>query len=339
MEPELASFFNRMILIKDIGEEGLEKLRGKTVAIVGVGGLGSHLALIMALSGVGRIKLIDPDIVEYVNIHRQILYDLKDIGLFKVEAARNRLYRHTRFTKIDIYPMMTTPWNVNRIFKDVDLILDGTDNMPSRYLINRYSIKHNTPYLYTAVREFYISLSFINYPETPCLECFYTVKESGGEVNPITESTVAVASSLEASEAINYLLRGESNLKGRLLVIDLKNLSKEYLNIDLNPECKAHDGDYESLEYDYDLYYERDTLIFNPRDKVRLDLEPLAREISSRYILTRRGRVGILFKDGGYDIGVTYSGNIIIKGVHSKDEGSTIVEKLVNDIFYKYVID
>jgi adenylyltransferase/sulfurtransferase len=235
--------------------------------------------------------------------------------------------------------MMITPWNVDRISKNTDLILDGTDNMPSRYLINRYSIKHNIPYLYTAVREHYVNLSFINYPETPCLECFYTIKESGGEINPITESTVAVAASLEASEAINYLLRGESNLKGRLLVIDLKNPSYEYLNINFNPECNAHDGDYESLDYDYDLYFERDTLIFNPRDKVRLDLEPLVRELSSRYILTRRGRVGILFEDGKRKIGVTYSGNVIVKGVHDKEEGSILLEKLVNDIFYKYVVD
>lgn len=339
MEPELANFFNRMILVRDIGEDGLEKLRRKTVAIVGVGGLGSHLALIMALSGIGRIKLIDPDIVEYENIHRQILYDLRDIGLFKVEAAKNRLYRHTRFTEIDIYPMMITPWNVERIFRDVDIILDGTDNMPSRYLINRYSIRHNIPYLYTAVREYYINLSFINYPDTPCLECFYTYRESGESVNPIMESTVAVAASLEASEAINYLLRNVSNLKGRLLFIDLKTLSKEYLDIGLNPECRAHMGDYESLEYDYDLYFDRDTLIFNPRDKVRLDLEPLSREISARYVMTRRGRVGILFKDITYKIGVTYSGNIIVKGVRDKEEGSRIVERLVNDIFYKYVID
>lgn len=339
MHLDREEFFSRMILMDWIGSEGLEKLKNTTIAIVGVGGLGSHLALYLSLSGVGRIKLVDPDIVEYNNIHRQILYKLGDTNLFKVEVARKTIKRHTNYTRIDIYPMMLTPWNVERIFKNVDIILDGTDNFSSRFLINRYSVKHKIPYLYTAVESFYASLSFINYPETPCLECFYAEVKAGKEVNPITVTTVSLAASIEANEAIKYLIRGESSIKGKLLMVDLRELSSESLDLSFNPNCKAHKGDYWSLEYDFDLFWDRGTLVFNPRDKIRLDLEPLSREVADRFILLRRGEIGIVFLYNNYKVGVSYSGNVIIKNLESKENGVKIVDKLVNEVFAKYVID
>lgn len=343
MDLSRSRFFSRMSLIEDIGEEGIEKLSKKTVAIVGLGGLGSHLALYMGLSGVGRLKLIDIDIVEYTNLHRQILYTVEDLGMFKVEVARDKLAIQTPYTKIDIFPMMLTPWNVERVFRNVDLILDGSDNLPTRFLINRYSVKYGVPYLYTAVESRYATLSLIKPPETPCLECIIKSREDVYRVNPIMETTVALASSLEASEAIKYLLYKESSLVNRLLTIDLKRLNMEYIEVSKDPGCRvcsSPEVDIEDIEdeYDFYLFHRGDTIIFNPREKIRLDIEPLTRELSGRYIIYRRGRVGVAFYLDKYLAGVTYSGNIIVKNVEDRDSGVKIVEKLV-DLFREYVID
>ncbi len=336
----IESFLHRMSLIEDIGLDGIRKLSKSRVAIIGLGGLGSHLALYLGLSGVGRLKLVDPDIIEFNNLHRQILYTVKDVGLYKVEVARDKLSIYAPYTDVVIYPMMLTPWNVDRIFRDVDIILDGSDNLLTRYLINRYSIKSGKPYIYTAVEGDYISITFLNPPKTPCLECFMKSRDIP-RVIPIMETTVSAAAAVEAREAIKYIVSGGSSLINRLLTIDLKRLEFEYIPLVRDPDCKVcRDPDIDALaeEQDFDLFYWGGDIIFNPREKIRLDLEPLTRRIAEEYPIYRRGRVGVTFYYNKHLVGVSYSGNMIVKDVSDKDGGVKIIESLV-DIFREYVID
>jgi len=340
MEVGRESFFNNIIKIKEIGYEGLRRLSKSTVAVVGMGGLGTHLSLYLILSGIGRLKIIDPGIIRYENLYRQILYTLSDVGYFKVEAARNRLAKYSRYTRINIFPMMVTPWNIDRIFRNVDIILDGTDNIYSKILINRYSVKNRVPYIFTIIENYSIKSTLIDPPSTPCLECFYKNLMYSNKV-PVMETSISTAASITVSEAIKYLAGLETSLRSKLVTIDLKDLSIEKKILYKDPECPVcNDTISYDIGVDFNLFWNYEELIFNPEDRVRLDLEPLTREVASKYILIRRGEVGVSFKyDKNIVVGVSYSGNIIVTGEIKKDMAIDIVRELVDNIFAKYIID
>jgi len=340
MEVNRESFFNSIIKIKDIGSKGLRKLSKSNVAVVGMGGLGTHLSLYLILSGIGRLKIIDPGIIRYKNLYKQILYTSSDVGYFKVEVAKKRLAKYSRYTKIDIFPMMVTPWNIDRIFRNVDIILDGTDNIYSKILINRYSVKNRVPYIPTIVENYSIKLTLIDPPSTPCLECFYKNLEYLDKAHAM-ETSISTAASIAVSEAIKYLAGLETSLKSKLLTIDLKDISIDKKTLHKDPECPACSNivSYD-IGVDFNLFWNYEELIFNPRDRVRLDLEALTREIASKYILIRRGEVGLSFKyNKNIMIGVSYSGNVIVIGRLKKDIAVNIVRELVDNIYVKYVVD
>lgn len=241
MSLDLFDVYARQIVLRDIGPDGQERLINSRVAIIGLGGLGSPAAMLMASMGVGFLRIVDRDIVSLTDLHRQPLYTRRDVDKPKVEVAKERLLELNPRMKIEAIPAPVTPDNINGIVSDVDVVIDGLDNMWARYIINRAVVKYRKPYIFASAIEMYGNVSTIIPFETPCLECFYgglddealpTCAEVG--VHPSLTHMVA---SISVSEAGRILMGVEPVLKNTLLYVDLKSVSLDKIRILRDEEC------------------------------------------------------------------------------------------------------
>ncbi|HDD69599.1 MAG TPA: HesA/MoeB/ThiF family protein, partial [Candidatus Bathyarchaeota archaeon] len=172
-KPSMEEFYSRQIVMKELGNEGQRKLGKAKVAIVGLGGLGTASALYLALAGVGHLRLIDQDTVELHNLHRQILYTPEDLRYPKVEVSAKRLRKVNPLVKVEAFPENLNASNVEKLLSGVDCVVDGLDNMRTRYLVNRACAKLRIPYIFGAAIGIEGNLSVFAPPETPCLECVF----------------------------------------------------------------------------------------------------------------------------------------------------------------------
>ncbi len=218
-----------------IGEDGQRKLDNSLVAIVGLGGIGSPLALYLGGAGV-NLRLIDGDLVSLNNLHRQILYGEDDVGLPKALVAEREIKRRNREIEVEGIPEPLTEGNVGDVLSGVDLILDATDNFATRYLINEYSVSHRIPFIYSAISGFYFAITFIVPGETPCLRCIFPNVQDRGPV-PVLGMTPAQVASIAAVEAVKYLAGMEPSLKGRLLMGDLRTMEYTEVKVERDPKC------------------------------------------------------------------------------------------------------
>ena len=329
MENLLRTYFDRLLRMSEFGEEKIKKIRSSHVAVVGVGGLGSFSSLLLVLNGVGRLTIIDPDIIEFSNLNRQILYSPADVGLFKVEAAAEKLSEYASFVKINSFPIYLNPENIEKTLDGVDIIVDGLDNLSTRYLINRYSIRHKIPYVFAGVSGFEANLSFLSPPETPCLECFYRGDDISARnmilQRGIANFTVGATASLQVAETIKYLTGLSPSLKNKLLLIDYKRFSFDEIIIKRDPDCQVcRDPEYPSLKSTYILTDN----IYIPANK-ELDLDCIVSNLPYRYILIRRGRLGLLIKYKKIDIGLSKYGILVTKSNDLK-LAKTITEELLS---------
>src|SRR5437016_8928523 len=171
MENESAEFFARQVVLPGVGLEGLAKLRASTIAVAGVGGVGSSAAYFLARSGVGRIRLIDQDIVEPANLQRLHSAIREDLFHPKVEVLSRRLSDLGGWSKVEPIVETITDRNVDELFTDVDLIIDGLDNFRTRYILNKFALQSQTSYLFTSAISEQAHLALLSPPQTPCLEC------------------------------------------------------------------------------------------------------------------------------------------------------------------------
>jgi adenylyltransferase/sulfurtransferase len=165
------AFYSRQTILKELGKEGQQRLAKSRVAIVGVGGLGSVSSLYLALAGVGYLRLIDQDTVELHNLHRQILYSPDDLHYPKAEIALQRLQKQNPLVQVEAVPENVHSSNVERLLSGVDCVVDGLDNMATRYLVNRACVKLKIPYVFGAAIGIEGNLSVFAPPQTGCLEC------------------------------------------------------------------------------------------------------------------------------------------------------------------------
>lgn len=221
--------YSRQILFRPIGEEGQLKLSSARVAIVGCGATGSALAALLARSGVGALRIIDRDYVEPSNLQRQSLFDESDAAesLPKAIAAARRIAAFNSEIKIDAKVEDLTPANIEPLLEGSDLILDGTDNFETRYLINDFAVSRSLPWIYSAaVGSYAVTLNILP-AETACLACIFPVSPRGMvetcETSGILNSAVNLVASIAATEAIKMLVQGKSapSLRRTLLSFDL----------------------------------------------------------------------------------------------------------------------
>ncbi len=231
----LSNRFSRQTMLPQLGEEGQRKLASAKVLLVGTGGLGSPIALYLAGAGVGRIGLVDADIVSETNLQRQVLYKENEIGLPKVECAGKRLMELNSTVKIDCYPYRFDAENGEKIASQYDLIIDGCDNFATRYLMDEIAFKLNIPYIYGSIGEFHGQASVFNY-RNGCRYCDLYPKEDAAFMGePVIKGVLGpvpgVIGTLQAIETIKVITGMGKPLRNRLLTVDLLTMEMFVLEI------------------------------------------------------------------------------------------------------------
>jgi molybdopterin/thiamine biosynthesis adenylyltransferase/rhodanese-related sulfurtransferase len=240
---ELARYA-RHLNLPEVGEEGQRRLKAARVLLVGVGGLGSPLALYLAAAGVGTLGLVDFDLVDRSNLQRQILYSTADIGRKKLDSAAEKLHALNPAVNIVKHDALLSSGNALEILKDYDVIADGTDNFPTRYLVNDACVLLRKPNVYGSVFRFEGQASVFATQDGPCYRCLYPEPPPPGLVPSCAEGGVlgilpGLVGVIQATEAIKLILGKGESLAGRLLLIDALNLRFREVKLSKNPDCPA----------------------------------------------------------------------------------------------------
>ena len=270
--------YSRHLLIPDVGLEGQRKLKNARVLVVGTGGLGSPVALYLAAAGVGCIGLVDYDVVDSSNLQRQVIHGTSKIGALKVESAKQRMLDLNPYIQVDTFNEPFTAENAMRIAEPYDMIVDGTDNFPTRYLVNDVCVFQGKPNVYGSIFRFEGQVSVFYAKEGPCYRCLFPEPPPPGLVPSCAEGGVlgvlpGTVGTLQATEAIKLILGIGTPLIGKLMLYDALDLSFQTIKLRKNPACKVcgpnpevtapidyeafcgvpghdHDGNLESTEWD-----------------------------------------------------------------------------------------
>jgi adenylyltransferase/sulfurtransferase len=232
--------YQRHILLPEVGLEGQKRLKDAKVLCVGAGGLGSPLALYLAAAGVGRLGLMDFDVVDVSNLQRQILYSTDDVGAPKLAAAKRRLNALNPGVEVVVHEERLAPGNALGIFRRYDVIADGTDNFPARYLVNDACLRAGKPNVHGSVSGFEGRVCVFGAKGGPCYRCLYP--EPPGAVPSCAQGGVlgalpGVIGAMQALEALKLILGLGKPLTGRLLLLDALSMEWRSLKIKKDPAC------------------------------------------------------------------------------------------------------
>jgi adenylyltransferase/sulfurtransferase len=234
--------YSRHLILPEVGMEGQQKLKAAKVLCVGTGGLGSPLALYLAAAGIGTLGLVDFDVVDASNLQRQIIHSTKDIGRKKIDSAAEKLNALNPVLKVVKHETMLTSANALDILKDYDIVADGTDNFPTRYLVNDACVLLGKPNVYGSIFRFEGQASVFATEEGPCYRCLYPEPPPPGLVPSCAEGGVlgilpGLVGVIQATEVIKLILGNGTPLIGRLLLVDALNMRFRELKLRKNPEC------------------------------------------------------------------------------------------------------
>jgi molybdopterin/thiamine biosynthesis adenylyltransferase/rhodanese-related sulfurtransferase len=236
--------YSRHLLIPEVGLEGQRKLKAASILVIGTGGLGSPVALYLAAAGVGRIGLVDYDVVDYSNLQRQVIHGTSTIDLLKVESARQRMLDLNPDIQVDVYNEPFTSANAMRIAGDYDIIIDGTDNFPTRYLTNDLCVLLGKPNVYGSIFRFDGQASVFDARRGPCYRCLFPEPPPPGLVPSCAEGGVlgvlpGTIGTIQATEALKLILDIGEPLIGKLLLYNALDLSYDFVKLRKNPHCKV----------------------------------------------------------------------------------------------------
>jgi len=252
--------YSRHLLIPEVGLEGQQKLKAASVLLIGTGGLGSPISLYLAAAGVGRIGLVDYDVVDYSNLQRQVIHGTSSLDKLKVESARDRMLDINPDIQVDVYNEPFTSDNAIEISRDYDILIDGTDNFPTRYLTNDVSVLLGKPNVYGSIFRFDGQVSVFDARQGPCYRCLFPEPPPPGLVPSCAEGGVlgilpGTIGTLQATEALKLILDIGEPLIGRLLLYNALEMSFEFVKLRKNPNCKVCGPDPEITELiDYEAF-------------------------------------------------------------------------------------
>lgn len=234
-----ADRYSRQTALPDVGEEGQERLRRATVGVVGVGGLGSPVALYLAAAGVGRLVLIDPETPELSNLNRQVLHWTEDVGVnTKVRSAASKLRRLNPEVEVEDRAVRLTAENVDDLLPYCDVVVDCLDSFPPRMVLNRFCVERGTPLVHGAVEGWHGQVTVVLPGRTPCLACLFPRSPEPRSV-PIMGATAGAFGSIQAGEAIKLLTGTGEVLASRLLIGDLQHHQWDVVDIAPAGRCQV----------------------------------------------------------------------------------------------------
>jgi molybdopterin/thiamine biosynthesis adenylyltransferase/rhodanese-related sulfurtransferase len=236
--------YSRHLILPEVGMEGQVKLKNAKVLMVGAGGLGAPLGLYLAASGVGRIGIVDFDVVDFTNLQRQVIHGTKDVGKKKLDSAAESMQDINPYLQVDKYEVALSSENALEIIKDYDMVIDGTDNFPTRYLVNDACVLLKKPNVYGSIFRFEGQATIFAYPGGPCYRCLYPEPPPPGLVPSCAEGGVlgilpGIIGLVQATEAVKLILGAGEPLIGRLMLYDALAMRFRELKLRRNPECPA----------------------------------------------------------------------------------------------------
>mgnify|MGYP006218284769 FL=1 len=239
--------FSRQIILKNIGILGQKKILNSKVLIIGMGGLGCTVAEFLTRSGIGILGIVDHDLISLSNIHRQSLYDTKDINKSKVKIAQKKLKNINSKTKVNVFNFKLDKKNSKKMIKNYDYVVDGTDNFESKFLINDLSLKYKKFLVTGAISKFdgHIFTFNFNNKKDPCLRCFYqeeTISDDllNCEYEGILGTIAGIVGTMQANEILKKILNIGKNLNGFILILDLLNLNFRKAKLIKRKKCKCN---------------------------------------------------------------------------------------------------
>ena len=316
------------------------KLKQSKVCLLGVGGLGSPAAMQLAAIGVGHLRIVDRDIVELTNLHRQHLYGIEDIDYPKVEAAAKRLRQLNPYIKVEPLTLSVNKETVEKLVKDMDVVVDGLDNMKARYAVNRACIKYKIPYIFGAAITTTGNVSTIMPNETACLECFYgnlndkNLPKCG--VVGVHPSVINVIASIEVSEAIRIITGKKPRLVNKLLYFDLDELEINEIELSKVEECPicGNNQTKPKLSLKHELVEEicgrkgKKVFLYIPKKNLDFDFDNIKKYFNKKGIKAKvEGKLGLTFESDEIKTSFLKSGIIILEGIKEKNEAYKFFKK------------
>mgnify|MGYP003937360975 FL=1 len=343
--------YSRQIMLDEIGFVGLEKLRKAKVCVVGVGGIGNPVVTQLTAMGIGKLKIVDRDIIEISNLHRQHLYTEEDIGRVKVEAAKARLEQINSSVQIEALPNSVTKYTAENIVKGFDIVVDALDSIDARYALNDACIKLNIPLIYAGALGMLGSICTIIPNKTACLRCIFPALAEDDMPTCSTEgvhpSILYLVGGIQVSEVVKIILGERPTLENKLLYIDLNDLSLEKVPVFRQAECpscgtKRIDND--QLEIKQLIIEElcgrdrgkRTYTVTPAENSIILNLNGIEKSAERLgYRIKTKGELGLTVISSNSDnlsISFMTSGAATIVGAKSEEEALSIYKSFVDDI-------
>ena len=236
--------FSRQIILKDIGSLGQKKIKNSKILIVGAGGLGCPAAEFLARAGIGKIGIVDNDLVEISNIHRQSLYDINDINTSKVESTKKKLKKINSNTVVESYNLRLNKDNASKIIRNYHYIVDGSDNFKTKFLINDIALRLKKFLVVGAISKFdcHLFTYDFNNKKIPCLRCFFQEDKISDDIlnceyEGVLGTVAGILGILQANEVLKQILKIGKNLNGKILILDLLNLDFRTAKIKKQKKC------------------------------------------------------------------------------------------------------
>ncbi len=332
--PSFAEYYNRQIRLNEFGVKGQRKLSKSRVAIVGLGGLGTVSSLYLAVAGIGHLRLIDQDTVEVANLHRQILYTPEDVGYPKVEASAKRLAKTNPLVEVEPVPENVNANNVEKLLSGVDCVVDGLDNLRTRYLVNRACVKLTVPYVFGAAIGLEGNLSVFQPPETPCLECVLSGVDDNYlqtcDVRGVLGATAGIIGTMQAMETIKVLAGIGSTLKGRLMICDFSDMYFSTIEIYRREGCSACQPGVAAPATREKLVWlcGRDTANINPDLPLKMSLDDAYQLIEKDFKVRIKSKLAVIFDYNGFEVTLFNGGRMLIKNVKTEKAALNVYRQI-----------
>jgi len=328
--------YSRQILLKNIQEDGQKKLAKSNVVVIGCGALGTTIANNLVRSGIGHVKIVDRDIVELNNLQRQNLFDEDDIGLPKASTAAEKLEKINSDIKIDYVVDDVNHRNIERIIKNMDMVLDGTDNMLIRFLINDACVKHGIPWVYGGAIETYGMTMNIIPDKTPCFRCVvHDLPEAGllptCDTVGVLNSIPCIIASIQNTEAIKILL--DKNINKNLLTYDVWNHDFHSIEVKRKKDCVCcvkHNFEFLNAEKKETMISlcGRGAIQITPANSMKISFEELVEKLQKVGDVENR-EIILRFKISDYELNIFRNGRTIIMGTNDMKTAKSLYAKYV----------